>query len=67
MLARAWVALWKCVRERELVEDLTVKAEYVPTAENVADILTKALARRQFEKLRTVLLNYAPQVWGTGG
>ena len=53
---------------RELVEELVVKAEYVPTADNVADILTKALGRRQFEKLRTIMLNYDQQgVSSTGG
>ena len=53
---------------RELVEELVVKAEYVPTADNVADILTKALGRRQFEKLRMIMLNYGQQgVSSTGG
>ena len=45
---------------RELVEEMAVSAEYVPSSENVADILTKPLGRRQFEKLRQKLLNFAP-------
>jgi len=35
---------------RELVEDGTIKMEYCPTDENVADIFTKALARPKIEK-----------------
>jgi hypothetical protein len=42
---------------RELVEMLEVCPEYVPTDNNVADILTKPLGRRRFEKLRKILLN----------
>ena len=47
------------LRIRELVEDGTVAPEYVPTEDNVADILTKPLGRRRFEKLRRKLLNHA--------
>ena len=46
---------------RELVEELAVKPYYVPTSLNPADILTKALGRRQFDKLRKMILNYAPE------
>ena len=38
------------VKEREL------KIEYVPTKENVADIMTKALTKKTFEYLRSKLL-----------
>ena len=47
------------LRIRELVEDGTIAPEYVPTEDNVADILTKPLGRRRFEKLRRKLLNHA--------
>lgn len=43
---------------RELVEQMQVRAEFVPTEENVADILTKPLARPRFEKLRRLLMNH---------
>ena len=43
---------------RELVEELQVCPEYVPTDANIADIFTKPLGRRRFEKLRKVLLNH---------
>ena len=44
---------------RELVEQLVVRPEFVPTDENVADILTKPLGRRRFEKLRMALRNHS--------
>jgi hypothetical protein len=44
---------------RELVEAGQVRPEFVPTEMNVADILTKPLGRRRFEKLRRLLLNHA--------
>jgi len=43
---------------RELVEEMEVRPEFVPTDENVADILTKPLGRRKFEKFRQILLNH---------
>ena len=43
---------------RELVEQMQVRAEFVPTEENVADILTRPLARPRFEKLRRLLMNH---------
>jgi uncharacterized membrane protein len=53
---------------RELVEQMAVKPEYVPTDDNAADILTKPLGYRKFNKFRTLLLNYAHQeVPSTGG
>ena len=42
---------------RELVQQMRVKPEYVPTSNNVADIFTKPLPKKQFEKLRGILLN----------
>ena len=41
---------------RELIKDGSVKIEYIPTTEMVADIMTKALDRGLFEKFRRVLL-----------
>jgi hypothetical protein len=35
---------------REAVEDGKVKMEYIPTADNVADIFTKVLPRTKFDK-----------------
>ena len=43
---------------RELVEELAVRPEFVPTDGNVADILSKPLGRDKFEKFRRVLLNH---------
>jgi hypothetical protein len=40
---------------REAVEDEKIEIEYVPTAENIADIFTKALPRPAFIKLRAML------------
>lgn len=40
---------------REQVEAGSVHLEYVPTGDNLADILTKSLARPAFEKLRGLL------------
>ena len=44
---------------RELVEEFMVKPEFVPTNDNVADILSKPLGKDKFEKFRRVLLNHA--------
>ena len=43
---------------RELVEEMMVLLEFVPTDENVADIMTKPLGRAKFEKFRKILLNH---------
>ena len=43
---------------RELVEEFVVQPEFVPTDENVADVLSKPLGREKFEKFRRVLLNH---------
>ena len=43
---------------RELVEQLQVRPEFVPTDENVADIMTKPLGKAKFEKFRKVLMNH---------
>lgn len=43
---------------RELVESEAVEPQFVPTDANVADIFTKVLPRRRFEKLRRILLNH---------
>jgi hypothetical protein len=41
---------------RDLVENLTIEVRYVPTREEVADILTKALPYPIFKHLRAVVL-----------
>ena len=46
------------LKVRELIEAAVVSSEYIATADNVADILTKPLARRRFEELRRKLLNH---------
>jgi hypothetical protein len=43
---------------RELVEEFKVRPEFIPTEENIADILTKPLGRDRFQKLRRVLMNH---------
>ena len=43
---------------RELVEELKVKPEFVPTDENAADMMTKPLGRAKFEKFRRFVLNH---------
>ena len=35
-----------------------VRAEFVPTDENVADIMTKPLGKDKFLKFRRILLNH---------
>jgi hypothetical protein len=40
---------------REKVQDGTIMIEYVPTSENVADILTKVTNKQTFLKLREKL------------
>jgi len=44
---------------RELVEEFVVRPEFVPTDDNVADIMTKPLGREKFEKFRRILLNHS--------
>ena len=41
---------------RELVNDKVVKPLYIKTNQNVADIFTKPLPRKDFQRHRTVLL-----------
>ena len=41
---------------RELVARKTVVTKFIPTAQNVADVLTKPLARQAFQKHRATLL-----------
>ena len=45
------------LRIRELVQSSAITPEYVPTEDNPADILTKPLGRRLFEKHRRKLMN----------
>ena len=40
---------------REAVEDGKVKMEYIPTADNVADIFTKALPKPRFQQFVALL------------
>jgi len=42
---------------REQIINRTIKLKFVPTEDQVADILTKALPRATFEKFRKILLN----------
>ena len=37
---------------------MLVRPEFIPTEDNVADILTKPLGRSRFEKLRRLLMNH---------
>ena len=46
------------LKVRELTEQFVVRPEFVPTDENVADIMTKPLGRQKFEKFRKMLLNH---------
>ena len=43
---------------RELIANGVISIEHVETAENVADIFTKALGRVKFEKFAHMLLGY---------
>lgn len=45
---------------KELVRTGQIRLEYCPTDRMIADILTKALPRRQFEYLRARLMNHVP-------
>lgn len=40
---------------RDIVKKKEAVLEWIPSKENLADIFTKAIARPQFEKLRTML------------
>ena len=42
---------------RELVQEATVNVKYVASQDNVADIFTKSLDKKEFLKLRAKLLN----------
>ena len=44
---------------RELVEEMKVRPEFVPTNENPADLFTKPLGRPKFEKFRRMIMNHA--------
>ena len=46
------------LKVRELTEQFIVRPEFVPTDENVADIMTKPLGKNKFEKFRRMLLNH---------
>jgi hypothetical protein len=43
---------------RELVEEMMVRPEFVPTDENPADLMSKPLGRAKFEKFRRIVLNH---------
>jgi len=45
------------LKVRELVEDSVVAVLKIGTDDNIADLLSKALGRRRFEKLRRLVLN----------
>jgi hypothetical protein len=45
-------------RARHLQEEKEISAEYVPTEDNVADMLTKPLAVREFRKFAKVILGH---------
>jgi histone deacetylase 1/2 len=42
---------------RELVADKTIEISFVPSQDNVADIFTKPLDRKAFQKLRNIMMN----------
>jgi hypothetical protein len=44
---------------RERIESKQVQLEYVPTQRQLADIMTKALPKPQFETLRSMVMGYA--------
>ena len=45
-------------RSRHLVADGTIVMEYVPTADNIADLFTKSLPRAQYERLSKMMLGH---------
>ena len=45
------------LKVRELVEDSIVEVLKIGTDDNISDLLSKALGRRRFEKLRRFVLN----------
>ena len=45
-------------RSKHLVEDGEVCMEYVPTEDNIADLLTKSLPRAQYERLAKMMLGH---------
>ena len=45
-------------RSRHLVADGEVVMEYMPTADNIADILTKSLPRARYEMLSGMMLGH---------
>ena len=42
---------------REKIKDKEIRVEYCPTADMVADMMTKALDRVKFERFRDMLMN----------
>ena len=46
------------LKVRELVNEMVVRPEFIPTDENPADIFTKPLGRRKFDKFRKMILNH---------
>ena len=40
---------------RDKVAEMAIRIEYVPTDDNVADVMTKALARDKFDKFRALI------------
>ena len=42
---------------RELVADKTIDVSFVASRDNVADIFTKPLDRKNFERLRNIMMN----------
>ena len=46
------------LKVRELVAELQVKTEFLPTEDNPADMMTKPLGRTKFEKFRRFVLNH---------
>ena len=47
---------------RKHLEDKVIKVVYVPTAENLADLLTKAVTQRTFVSLRNQLLTTSTSI-----
>ena len=45
------------LKVRELVEEAAIRVKYIATSDNVADIFTKPLEKKEFLKLRAKLMN----------
>lgn len=48
---------------RDCVQNKAISLKYIPTTEQLADILTKGLPRDQFEKLRTCIMSGSDKGW----